>query len=84
MFCMQELARIMKQQSYPNGAPCRTYWQGGQDKYEDIRSVSIARFLNPINQINSFKSINQINPLNPNKPINPRCRTHLTRRRRPL
>ena len=22
MFCMQELARIMKQQSYPNGAPC--------------------------------------------------------------
>ena len=24
MFCMQELTRIMKQQSYPNGAPCLT------------------------------------------------------------
>ena len=23
IFCMPELARILKQQSYPNGAPCR-------------------------------------------------------------
>ena len=29
MFCMPELARILKQQSYPNGAPCHMLFLGG-------------------------------------------------------
>ena len=47
MFCMPELARILKQQSYPNGAPCHI-------------SIPLAQMQKTIEEITVYITMNRL------------------------